>query len=120
MTPPIYSPKNTKETATILTRALEAPGAVTRCGIALMIRTVPHAAPTDATKNLQMTANTGPISSPIGFPAYHKPGNIRRKYEIVQAKAIPEGPQRKASKNRVTVNTNSITPQRKYLSGRPI
>jgi hypothetical protein len=78
-----------------------------------MIRNVPQPAPTDATKNLQMTPNIGPIPIPIGFPAYQNPGNIRRKYDTVQAKAIPEGPQRKASRNRLAVHANSIKPQRK-------
>ena len=100
ITPPKYSAKNTKETETILTKAPEAPKRVAKCGMTLTIRAVPKPAPTDAAKNFQMTANTGPIPRPIGFPAYQKPGNIRRKYEIVQAKAIPEGPQCKASKNR--------------------
>ena len=108
------------ETETILTNALAAPNAIAKRGIALMIRAVAKPAPTDAAKNFQMTANTGPMPSPIGFPAYQKPGNIRRKYEIVQAKAIPEGPQCKASKNRLAVHTNSIKPQRSHLSGRPI
>ena len=120
ITPPKYSAKNTKETETILTKAPEAPNAVAKCGMALMIRAVPKPATTDAAKNFQMTANIGPIPSPIGFPAYQKPGNIRRKYETVQAKAIPEGPQRKASKNRLAVHANSIKPQRNHLSGRPI
>src|ERR1700678_1852346 len=109
-----------KETETILRNAPGASVAVAKSGVALMIRAVPTPAPTDAAKNFQMTANIGPIPIPIGCPAYQKPGNISRKYEIVQANAIPEGPQCKASRNRLAVHTNSIRPQRNHLSGRPI
>ena len=111
---------NTDETITILKKALGAPDVVAKCGIVRMTRTVAQPAETDAAKNFQIAANIGPIPNPIGFPAYQKPGNIRRKYEAVQAKAIPEGPQRKASKNRLAVHTNSTKPQRNHLSGRPI
>jgi hypothetical protein len=79
ITPPKYREKNTKETETILKRAPEAPDAVTRLGTALTIAMVAQPATADATKNFQMTANMGPIPRPIGFPAYQKPGNMRRK-----------------------------------------
>src|SRR5277367_948472 len=108
------------ETETTLAKAPGAPSAAPKGGTALMIRAVTHPAQTDAAKNFQITANTDRIVSPIGFPAYAKPGNMRRKYEVVQAKAIPEGPQRNASKNRATVHANSIRPQRNHLSGRPM
>src|SRR5580704_18257068 len=120
ITPPKYNAKNRRETETILKNAPGAPDVVAKSGLALMNRAVATPAPTDAAKNFQITANTGPIPSPIGFPAYQKPGNIRRKYEIVQANAIPEGPHRKVNKNRLAVQTNSIKPQRSHLSGRPI
>src|SRR5258708_5472068 len=79
ITPAKYSPKNTKETETIFTKALGAPNFVAKRGIALMISTVTQPAKADAAKNFQIMANIGPIPSPIGFPAYQKPGNIRRK-----------------------------------------
>src|SRR5580698_4753946 len=120
ITPPKYRAKNTRDTETILTKALCAPNTLAKSGTAVMTTAVPMPATTDAAKNFQMTANIGPIPSPIGFPAYQKPGNIRRKYEIVQAKAIAEGPQCKTTKKRVTVHTNSIKPQRNHRSGRPI
>jgi hypothetical protein len=120
ITPPKYNVKNSRETETILRNAPEAPDVVAKSGTALMNREAATPAPTDAAKNFQITANTGPIPSPIGFPAYQKPGNIRRKYDTVQANAIPEGPQCKANKKRLAVHTNSIKPQRNHLSGRPI
>lgn len=108
------------ETETILAKAPAAPAASPKSGIALMMSAVTHPAQTDAAKYFQIAANTARTLSPIGFPAYEKPGNISRKYEAVQAKAIPDGPHRRVSKNRVAVHANSIKPQRNHLSGRPI
>ena len=61
-----------------------------------------------------------PSPSPIGLPAYQKPGNMSRKNERVQANAIPDGPQRKVNTNKLAVQKNSINPQSNHLSGRPI
>src|ERR1039458_4260168 len=109
-----------RELETILAKAPTAPAASPKGGAAIMISAVTHPAQTDAAKYFQIAANTVRIPSPIGFPAYEKPGSISRKYEAVQAKAIPDGPHRRVSKNRVTVHANSIKPQRNHLSGRPM
>jgi hypothetical protein len=79
ITPARYIAENIKETNIILTKAPAVPTVMEKYGIALMIAAVPTPAPTDAAKNFQTTPNTAPIYSPIGFPAYQNPGNIRRK-----------------------------------------
>jgi hypothetical protein len=84
------------------------------------IKAVVQEATTDAKKNLQIVAMTVPSPSPIGRPAYQKPGNMSKKNEAVQANAIPDGPQRRVSRNKLAVQTNSINPQNNHLSGRPI
>src|SRR5690349_19795505 len=102
------------------TKAPLTPGIAAKYGIALKIRKVPTPAPTDAAKNFQMTASSGPIPSPMGLPAYQKPGNISTKYEAVHAKAIPEGPHRRVRRNKLAVQANSSRHQRNHRSGRPM
>jgi len=113
-----YRPKNTSETESIRARAPRAPNAV-QIRHSFCHQNSPNP-PTDAAENFQITPSMGPIPSPTGWPAYQKPGHIIRKCEAVQAKAIPDGPHRRVSKNRLAAHTNSSKPQRNHLSGRSI
>ena len=75
---------------------------------------LPRRMPQKISKSPQISV---PYLARLAFPRMQKPGNIRREHEVVQAKASPEGPERKASKKRLTVHPNSIKPQRTIVQG---
>src|ERR1019366_2719183 len=58
----------------------------------------------------QTTARREPTPNPTGLPAYQYSGIVRTQYDVVQAAAIPEGPQRKQSRNMSPVTVHSTNP----------
>src|SRR5271157_2873606 len=76
---------------------------VSQNGVPRMMAAVAKPATSAAKTYLQVAAIKSETPNPIGRPAYQKPGTKRVQNEMLHAAAIPSGPHRSASRNRLAV-----------------
>src|SRR5271157_1036364 len=97
-----------------------APGGVPHNGVPRMMTAVAEPASSDATAYLQTAATREETPNPIGRPAYQKAGTKRTQKDMLQAAAIPAGPQGSATRNKEAVTASSTRVQRSQRPGFPM
>src|SRR5580698_2951730 len=69
---------------------------------------------------LHTALSTGFMPNSIGRPAYQMAGSANIQKDEVHARAIPTGPQRRATRKNEQVTRNCTIPQRNHRSALPI
>src|SRR5208337_2278490 len=85
-----------------------------------IIAAVVRPAASAAAAYLQIAAIKSAMPNPMGRPAYQKPGIKRVQKEMLHAAAIPSGPHRSASRNRLAVAASWNRDQRSQRPGFPM